>query len=1036
MDWSAQNVVAMSLAPGSTVRFGSASQSYTNSRTSGYELLLWNPIDYKVQHADKTAVQYIGAVAFTNSTEIRSTHGINRIHTVKWNPTGYYLATIDSNGSVGIWSHHKSACTLEHAYDTNVDQSVIAFAWCDAQSKCQPTYPETTNTISSHELQPFESAAVFKHSTVIGSTSVFGAFSFMTLTELLELNLHCYSSEHVMVHHKIKLDVSGMTGACTAATIHPVAQNCFRIFIKHSSPGVVYAVDIELNLPSGKIVVMSSTCVQINPTGDVVMFHAIDKNRLAVVCREPSTNGSSRHVLSVWEQFTAETFLDTKQEWKPLSKWIYSNTKPTALCHLNSISGNFADQIIVVGTSSGKIEYRDASTLALLNNTHKLLFHNIDISENDSSLLENDTAVSLKPDLNELQKQSESVQLDMFFNDMDALDNSLAVPAENLQNQIGFDANQGLDMGLNEIFGTMPNVALDPLNQLTETLDGTDDTAHLFSIAFYASPNGLHLLTQKSSLQISANPTTSHINSLMFVTGPLKLNDISSTTVQDLFRPLPLAHSIAHAIADGIFAAMIDGQCCSDYLVLLKELAQNEWAKTESYRTALLQRLHFAYMSYFSVNLGVASIYPLSESGCQATADTLVGIQLAIQRIFVPNSFAFRNTGAMMRLRFIISIFQASSMGANLSSDNSDALYLNSVCFTSASTQHTQITLNKETLHYLVPHALWILDYCAFLARSLYIQSTAIKPAPDAESSKTSLLGLVHAMALMHQPSRRALILGLFYIKVLKHNLSQTLLGLSFPKNRQTMRSTFLLGYVRSVENLLTVRRINIDSFATFLIEFDQAAERGFSLHSESSLAAECLALFIGSGSATIHHSLIPQLQTLFNSHIKDICQWPEGTAFPSHIAKLKESSGNDKSEQHSLLTLFIPGQIDRLELDPIDYLPKASKCLIPLSSTTSQRAAATHKRETPNEKEFVLLPYIDTITGQHLRFSTSVKQCLMCCRFSTCDYTGPKMLANLLEGTKNTSCMVLIDGISKIPTWSGLYGGCCLCGGKWRNVS
>ncbi|KAH6595451.1 hypothetical protein BASA61_003811 [Batrachochytrium salamandrivorans] len=1051
MDWSSQNVVALALAPGDTVGFDRHGSSYTNTRPSGHEIVLWIPTGYVVQTPSETSVQYSGGVGLTVCADIRAVHGLNPVQILKWDTLGSHLASVDATGAIGIWNHHKSSCILESALDVHVQAPVIAFAWCEMQSRCQPTYSAKADTDGAN-LQRFESTAEFTYSSVIGPTPGFGAFAFVALTKSLELNMWCYGSDKVLVRHKLQIGGLGMSSGCSNACIIPISDNRMRTFVQTSTPGDLYMADISVDLFNGTFFLHDVSLVHIDPHAMIIQLHVVDQGRLAVVCEKKPPGGTMEHVLTIWETPATDSGNasgDSSSQWRMRSKWTFSDVLVTSLNHFLSFS-NTADDVLAVGTSTGKIQFRSLQNLELVPDRHKLLFRDIILSPGSSSQSNATLSVSLDGTAEASSISMIQTSLDSVFNDMGpSIVPTVGLDGSNSQSDMSADftdINLGLVVGLDEIFGMVSGVTPDP-NILIEQPSSQTDKPILESVGYrvnlFSSPNGLHLL--ECRLSTALGKTNMSINASMLVEGAVDIRCAQQSIIPGKTAAESLVAPIAYAIADAMFAAILDGRCCSDFLVLIRSLAHNDWAKGTLLCTPLLQRLHLVHSNYFGAVVPLAASYPLQMLACRTVSEVLIGIQLAIQTIFIPRGPEFKNTRAQMRLRMIISMFQAASASTSSSDEALEALYLDAANYTASSTRSTHHMLHKESLHHLIPHALWVLEYCAFLVRVLYIRSGAVKTsAVGSNLINQEVKEFTQIMPFMHQATRRSLIMCIYYIKALRYNVSQSLVGINFPKSRPNLRSNFLLGYVRSVDNLLTVGRISIDAFATFLIEFDQIAENESMQLLHPSTPADHIDMFLGTSIPLSYGpQLTTQLQTLFSGHMTSFFNWPSGVSFPAQLSGATDAAtaGADgtvsaaSNEHGSPLMMFLPGQFDRLELDPIEYEAIVSKRPATMQFCTTTHRSNSHRRETTNEKEFVSVTHFDAVSGQHLRFSLAVRQCLVCCQFSAVDPLSPRALASLMDGSKNTTCVSLIETLSKGPVWAGYFSGCCTCGGRWRNV-
>ncbi|KAH9270605.1 hypothetical protein BASA83_007197 [Batrachochytrium salamandrivorans] len=297
---------------------------------------------------------------------------------------------------------------------------------------------------------------------------------------------------------------------------------------------------------------------------------------------------------------------------------------------------------------------------------------------------------------------------------------------------------------------------------------------------------------------------------------------------------------------------------------------------------------------------------------CRTVSEVLIGIQLAIQTIFIPRGPEFKNTRAQMRLRMIISMFQAASASTSSSDEALEALYLDAANYTASSTRSTHHMLHKESLHHLIPHALWVLEYCAFLVRVLYIRSGAVKTsAVGSNLFNQEVKEFTQIMPFMHQATRRSLIIS-------PENESMQLLHPSTPAD-------------------------HIDMFLGTSIPLSYGPQ------------------------------LTTQLQTLFSGHMTSFFNWPSGVSFPAQL-----SGATDAATAGA---------------DAIGAKP-------------------------PTKKEFVSVTHFDAVSGQHLRFSLAVRQMSGMCQFSAVDPLSPRALASLMDGSKNTTCVSLIETFQKV-----LYG-------------
>nr|KAJ3423271.1 hypothetical protein HK105_007138 [Polyrhizophydium stewartii] len=1017
MDWSSQNVVAVALAPQGELAFDMSRQSYANQRTSGPELVLWTPIELIVKTGSSKSIKYAGGTGLCVFSDVRFVHSAHPITILK----------------------------------------------------CIPD---------------------FEFAPPVGPALGFGAYSCIAVTSALEINYWCFGGDLKLQRKQIKISGIAASEEVQQAALVPIQ-----------------VVDVQVDAFVSDVKIAHTSFISLEPEETVARIHAIDSSRIAVVAHRTDEIGEQQHIVTLWEQRQPDTADDAMvqdvglqvtsasmlrdSQWQPkltfcveqaiswrlTAKRVFFESHITSLGSMLQLSDAQEEGALIVGLRNGSIQYRSLVNLEELSAMHRLLFRDVALDPDQipgdaaarnpptpgslfrslgggisgayaSSLggagagaggqinkLGNEGAqssiIGIKPNTGAKDAASREMSPEQSLRDIgagiDAAFSSMHTDPTSGAPGTDFDEpSTAAEGNLDEIFGTMTGATPDASGVLEGVTSGglaigggllgqmqgiqsqpsgarQQSPASLprFPVRLLVSPNGLHILAQ----MVSQDPRdATHIMGAHML-------------VQSHVRPgiAQLANDsarVAHAVADAMLAAILSGRAIDDYLVLIHALSLNADERRE--------------------------LMLIPES-----------------RILMPNGFEYKNTRSMMRLRSIQDMLMASFANPGAAQDSIGLLYLSPASFSESFALPNSMIFQKESIHHLVPHALWILEFCAFLARHMYIHCN-VRTRPAMELPL--MLRSDQWVMLLHGPTRRTLLQCLLLIRALRFNLAQILAATVAPKGRSNARVNSVVAYIRSIDNVLAVGRIRIEAFAAFLCELDQLAQAEHAKHAPAALADDQLEMVVAASLPPLHQPLAAPLFDLFKQHVYQLFEWPTAaslSAMPPYLAGLLDSkAGPDTKAKLSALVMFTPGQFDRLELEPIEFalsIPRsrsgallAMAGLPPLPPATSQQqppqqsaigqgALTAARRDSMSDRDMPIISSFDVVTGQHLRFSQMIRQCMRCLHFSTPEPATPKALTVLLDGPKSVSQIQAIDALSRIPVWSGYYGGCCPCGGRWR---
>ncbi|KAI8928629.1 hypothetical protein BC831DRAFT_447401 [Entophlyctis helioformis] len=1025
MDWSSQNVVAVAVAPQSDVGFVLSRQSHTNSKPLGYEIALFTPTDHTVQIKGVRSVKYAGGTSLASCIGVKPVHASRPITDLKWNDAGSYLASVDSHGHIGIWSHHKTAGILDFAFHANAESPVLSLVWCEPTSTTRPTYIKDDSVPG---LLDFKVMPTLECTPEAGHNVLFGPYAFMALAANLVLNVWVFDGNGKLVRKHVPIkSVSARPDLDTVASI-PLANGRVRFAIPSTSQAVTL-VDVLMNSTTGEFTSSIHSTVLLEPSRSVVQVHCIDAQRLAIITehKDAAASGLIEHTLAIWESSEADEAAMVFDEggigWKQAVE----------------LSNPASHSVLLVGLQDGSVLRLSLDKLA------DTEVHPI-VHGDSAAAAAAATGATVKPHPTTPGSFFQGLQLTGNTPNLDGT-GVFGVKTEDGASA----ANPTPD--LDAIFGNPISATPDPSGILDRTSSANSNGVEVFRpgllheppvypatqrypIAILPSPNGIHALVAFAALAVPGQEDASiRFDAIMLVPGPVQVAE-SDPADPSALSPI---EALGYALADCIFCAILDNRSFDDVLCSCVSGPPSSW-------------------------------YPQQDHACHVVNNLVVGAQLSVLRILAPIGCAYRNTKALMRLRTVREMFYNAFVSPSSAKDQIELMYLQPSSYSEPHTLHASLAMHKESLHHFVPHALWVIEYCAFLVRHLFIHFNArYRPTPGmtppAQRPSQWLL-------LLHRPARRALIECLLLVKLLKLNFAQITAGLTFPKGRPAARANFLLNYVRSIQSSLSTGRraravaqpltavhneLIVSRFASFF-SWPQGIALPPHIPSPNTVIASAGGVASAAATASAGADLQAAMAILTSSTADHRTPYPN-TPAASNLAR-----------QISALLVFLPGQPDRLELDPIDFAlsvprrPASASAL--LSSKSAAPAAKDGRAVTPpsagsagqdvtmdlvqavtsplsavpppfalDAHETPGMQHFDIVTGQHLGQCHAIRQCMRCHHFSTPDPWTPKNLSTALDGAKAAMAMAYIDIVCKAPSWSGFYGGCCPCGGRWRVV-
>ena len=546
----------------------------------------------------------------------------------------------------------------------------------------------------------------------------------------------------------------------------------------------------------------------------------------------------------------------------------------------------------------------------------------------------------------------------------------------------------------------------------SETSSG-DGTQRIFT-----SPNQVHIAAICWS-QTSQYSTFPHAR--------LRFHHLMDSQVN---KELVDAHLLPLVIADAITQAILRNYSFEDILMYAKSICNAmDTYERELFLHSALRRLHLNYALFCRMNSSesLLTIFPNRSSKMPLTDSVMIGAQMALQKMCVGQDLPLSISNLLLQLRTTKQIFASSIAQPALDKVENELAYMLKQNFSSSSI-HNVVQFKDESLHHLIPRAIWTLELCAYLTRNAIMHYFPLSFAPSKSSSEKPKMQSQHSRGLLsisalliHRPAIECLLFILFMVRVLELQINKLIMSLkggmkmgskrivsNLVNNPTTVSDPIELevtqSFLKSIHEQLSRGRIQMHVFAEFLISLDSSLKdvkhADDKQHKANGTAIDGTCFWLLDCKPTLPSQQIDELiKGLLETSLPHLFLLPRDLSIPKNLPMFEHNTLYMPNAQSSLLFLFLPNQFDRLGLHP------------------------NHKR-------------YDFISKHQIDYSSTkwARECIRCGFTSLVSLPGPKeMVASLGSFGKGVSLAVYYETFCQMnPVWIEAFWSRCACGGTW----